>query len=345
MIIMSSKQTQTAAEISEIPAAIRHQLEMGIETYWAVGNELRDIDVQGFITCARGSSDHAATFFKYLIETHTGLPVASIGPSVATLYKANLKLDGFAAIAFSQSGSSPDILALLDAAGRGGAKTFSVLNVTDSPLGNITETILPIHAGPEIAVAATKSFVGMLIASLGILAGYLKDRSIISTLQLLPDLAQEVINSDKASPIDQISKASSLFCIGRGLNYALACEIALKLKELCHLHAEAYSAAEVLHGPATIAHEKFVTLFIESSGIESASMEAARQNMKSRGATVIALESITKLTNPSYSHCSIELISPIIQIISFYVFVEKLARRFGFNPDLPEGLEKVTKTI
>lgn len=343
--MMSSRQTQTAAEINEIPAAIRHQMEIGIETYWTVGNKLRDTDIQGFITCARGSSDHAATFFKYLIEAHTGLPVASIGPSVATLYKANLKLDGFAAIAFSQSGSSPDILALLDAASRGGARTFSVLNVTDSPLGNNAETILPIHVGPEMAVAATKSFVGMLIVSLGILAGYLKDRSIISTLQHLPDLAQQVLNSDKVSTIDKISKASSLYCIGRGLGYAMACEIALKFKELCHLHAEAYSAAEVLHGPATIAHEKFVTLFVESSGIESASMEVARQNMKSRGAKVMTLASTPKLTNPSSSHCRIELISPIIQIISFYVIVEKLARAFGFNPDLPAGLQKVTKTI
>ncbi len=337
--------TQTAAEINEIPDIISHQLAKGLEKYWDVGNKLRVANLHGFITCARGTSDHAAKFFKYLIETQTGLPVASIGPSVASIYKAHLKLGGFAAISFSQSGGSPDILALQKAAKEGGAKTIAVLNVTDSPLGWDVETILPTYSGPEKGVAATKSFVGMLIASLGILAGYLNDRSILLTLQKLPDLAQKSLTPGWSSVSEPVTNAVSLYCIGRGLGYAIASEAALKFKELCLLHAEAYSAAEVLHGPAAIAHERFVALFFESSGLVSVSMEAARQNMKSRGATVNSLGLANRISTQLNSDQEKEFLSPILQSISFYVFVEELARNLGQNPDNPLGLQKVTKTL
>lgn len=337
--------TQTAAEITEIPAIIGHQLDQGLEQYWDVGHQLRDTNLKGFVTCARGTSDHAAKFFKYLMETRTGLPVASIGPSVASIYKAHLKLTDFAAISFSQSGGSPDILALQKATKKGGAKAIAVLNVTDSPLGLDAEIILPTYSGPEKGVAATKSFIGMLITSLGMLAGYSNDRSILLTLQKLPDLAKKSLSHDMSTAIESISNANSLFCIGRGLSYAIACEASLKLKELCLLHAEAYSAAEVLHGPAAIAHEGFVALFLESSGLESDSMETARRNLKSRGATVISLGLVDGISYYLNSDKEKEFLSPILQSISFYFFVEELARKLGQNPDNPLGLQKVTKTL
>ncbi len=164
-----------AVEISQIPANLAHHIEHGLDGYRELGSGWRNADLRGFVTCACGSSDHAALFFKYLMETRTGLPVASIRPSVASIYRSRLELDGFVSMSFSQSGMSPDLAQLQRAARSGGARTVSVLNMVDSPLAEGADIVLPVFAGREKAVAATKSFVGMLVASLAVLAGFLKD--------------------------------------------------------------------------------------------------------------------------------------------------------------------------
>ena len=166
--------TLMAAEIAEIPAMIERQLR-SLESYLEIGRTLKMDNTQGIVTCARGTSDHAATFFKYLVETQIGLAVASIGPSVASVYRAKLSLNGYACLTFSQSGGSPDLALLQRTAKEGGAKTIAILNQVDSPVGNAADHVLPILAGPENAVAATKSYIGMLMASLGIVGGYLGD--------------------------------------------------------------------------------------------------------------------------------------------------------------------------
>ncbi len=337
--------TKMAAEIAEIPDVLRRQVIEGLPVYRETGRRLRGAGLRGFVTCARGTSDQAATFFKYIFETGTGLPVASIGPSVASVYNTRLRLEGFAALTFSQSGGSPDLAALQAAARQGNAHTIAILNVTDSPVGEGADTVLPVLAGPEEAVAATKSFIGMLFASLSILAGYRDDHSLESALRDLPDLALEALDSDWSSATVPFARSSSLFCIGRGPSLAIAGEAALKFKETCQLHAEACSAAEVLHGPVAIANARLAALIFGVGGMAGASSLATVQRLRGQGAmvyTVGAVHGPRVLPVPTGIH---DLVDPVLQAIAFYRFVEDLAIRIGQNPDAPLGLTKVTRTV
>ncbi|MFS4580658.1 SIS domain-containing protein [Phaeobacter sp. C3_T13_0] len=342
---MTATKTFMAREIAEIPAMFERQLRDGLDQYWDVGARLHTSDLNGFVTCARGTSDHAATFFKYMMETQTGLPVASIGPSVASVYNSRLKLSGFASVAFSQSGGSPDLTKLQAAASEGGARTVSILNVVDSSLGKASETVLPIYAGPETAVAATKSYVGMLFATLGILAGFTNDKELKAAMLELPDLARSTLMADWSAAALPIARSGSMFCIGRGPGFSIAAEAALKFKETCRLHAEAYSAAEVLHGPVAIAGGQFAALLFSSDGPASESVQAARQKLLTQGASVFSTGAEHKpgvLFVPKVDH---KFLTPLLQAIAFYGFVEDLSLRLGNNPDAPAGLLKVTETI
>ena len=342
---MATSKTHMALEIAEIPAMFERQLSAGLDQYWEVGDNLREANLRGFVTCARGTSDHAATFFKYLMETQTGLPVASIGPSVASVYNARLKLNGFASVAFSQSGGSPDLTKLQAAAKDGGAQTVSILNVLDSPLGTASDTVLPVYSGPETAVAATKSYVGMLFASLGILAGFTNDQKLKAALVALPHLARATLVADWSAASIPVARSGSMYCVGRGPGLSIAAEAALKFKETCRLHAEAYSAAEMLHGPVAIAGDQFAALLFSSDGPTSDSLQAAQQKLLKQGASVFVTGDEPKPSVLFVPRANHDLLAPLLQAIAFYSFVEDLSLRLGHNPDAPVGLLKVTETI
>ena len=334
-----------AAEIAEIPVVLERQVDTGLPIYLETGERLRGMSVHGFVTGARGTSGQAATFFKYVFETATGLPVTPIGPSVASIYHAKLNLGGFAALSFSQSGGSPDLVALQQAAGEGGAHTIAVLNVTDSPLGAGAGSVVPVFAGPEAAVASTKSFVGMLFASLAILAGYQGDQALESRLRMLPDMARRALDSDWTTAADRIARSSSIFCIGRGPSLAVAGEAALKIKETCQLHAEAFSAAEFMHGPVALAGPGLTALTFGSGSLADASIRHAECRMRSQEMTVFSAGMSNGpggLPAPGGNH---EFLDPVLQVIAFYRFVEDLAVSTGHDPDTPRGLTKVTKTV
>ena len=336
--------TMMAAEIAEIPAMIERQLET-IETYLDLGRMLKQDGTHGIVTCARGTSDHAATFFKYLIETQIGLPVASIGPSVASVYEAKLRLNGYACLTFSQSGGSPDLALLQRNARAGGAKTIAILNQVESPVGEGADYVLPILAGAEKAVAATKSFVGMLTASLGIVAGYLDENSLLQDMKVLPELAREALTYDWSSANMRLARSSSLFCIGRGINMAVAAEAALKLKETCRLHAEAYSAAELLHGPVAIANNRLGALVFGTEGKSADTINAAFERLRKDEALAYLIHPVAGQHRLPIPESGNELIDPVLQAICFYQFVEKLSTDIGENPDAPPGLLKVTETV
>lgn len=339
-----SRPTLMAAEISEIPYVIARQLD-ALDAYLDAGRHLRQDGTRGLVTCGRGTSDHAATFFKYLMETSAGLPVASIGPSVASVYGAKLRLDGFACLTFSQSGGSPDLATLQHAAKKGGARTMAVLNELDSPVGDGADLVLPVLAGPERAVAATKSFVGMLVASLGIVAGYLRDGEMIAALSALPDLARDALGRNWSHAGPPLARTRSVYCIGRGLNVAVAAEAALKLKETCHLHAEAYSAAELFHGPVAIADESLGALVFGAHGRAESSIDESFARLRELGANVYKIQSVSgkgMLSTPATKH---EALDPVLQAIAFYKFAEGLAVNLGKDPDTPPGLKKVTETV
>lgn len=232
--------TKMREEIDEIPAAAARLLETSRTVIAEAATALRDKDPGVVVTIARGSSDHAAHFLKYAIELQMGLPVASLGPSLASIYEAPMKLGKAAAFAVSQSGASPDIVAMARGARHGGATTVSLVNTLPSPLADAATFAVDIKAGPEIAVAATKSFVNSIVAGLAILASWSRDEALTRAVDTLPEHFDKALALDWSALLEPLKSADSLYMLGRGPALAIAAEAALKCKETCELHAEAY---------------------------------------------------------------------------------------------------------
>ncbi|MGE3307602.1 MAG: SIS domain-containing protein, partial [Rhizobiaceae bacterium] len=252
--------SQMQREISEIPAATARLLREAGAPLRAAGEALARTDPRVVVTIARGSSDHVSTYLKYAIELVAGVPVASVGPSVASIYGARLSLAGSAAIAVSQSGASPDIVSMSASAREGGALTIALTNTAGSALAEACDHAIDIAAGPERSVAATKSFVASTVAGLAILAHWRQDRALLAALEALPDHFAKALDCDWSPMNAALDDARSLFVLGRGPSFAIAHEVALKFKETSRLHAEAYSAAEVMHGPLALVEAGFPVL-------------------------------------------------------------------------------------
>ena len=329
-------------EIAEIPQVIARQMAHHGADYAETGARLRRNPPRFFATCARGTSDHAALFFKYLTEIRTGVPVVTLGPSLGSIYDADLQLRDAVLLSVSQSGSSPDLVALQHRAKQGGASTIALLNTTDSPLGGEADIVLPIGAGPEQAVAATKSFVASLTALLAIHAGQTEDNSLLAAVNNLP----EALKQTRAVDIDPIVRAllaaETLFILGRGPGLAIAQEAALKLKETCLVHAEAFSAAEFRHGPIALAKPGALVLAFLPEGPARASVEDTLRLAKEYGAQTIPIGSGT----PGFA-CfdgAHEQTLCVLQITLFYRIAAALSLALGLNPDLPPHLVKATLT-
>ncbi|HRK41748.1 MAG TPA: SIS domain-containing protein, partial [Gemmobacter sp.] len=297
-------------------------------------------------TVARGSSDHAATYLKYAIELEAGIPVASVGPSIASIYRRPLRLAGAACIGISQSGRSPDIVEMMRSAGEGGALSIAITNHADSPMAQASAHCLPLQAGEERSVAATKTFVTSVLAGLSLLAEWREDEGLRAAVAGLPAALEQAVKLDWGPLSARLSRAPSAFVLGRGPGFAVANEAALKFKETCGIHAEAYSAAEVLHGPAAIVQANFPVLAL---GIEDAALPqlcATAERLAAQGADVFVtgadVAGATRLPSVPGLH---PIVAPLVMIAAFYAFVEGLARRRGFDPDTPPHLRKVTETV
>ena len=190
---MIGETTRMFAETSEIPRVLARQVNEGLPVYFEAAEWLRKLSPNLFVTCARGTSDHAATYFKYLMEMFAGIPVASIGPSIASVFNAPLKLERGVCLTISQSGGSPDLAALQAAAARGGARTLALVNLVESPVGTGADRVLPSLAGPEISVAATKSFIASLFAVAALHARFNRDKDLEDALRRLPAIADRAL--------------------------------------------------------------------------------------------------------------------------------------------------------
>lgn len=335
--------THMAREIAEIPEAVARQLAGPLHDYLECGRGLAALAPPALITCARGTSDQAATYFKYLMETRAGLPVASIGPSVASVYASRFQAKGFAAITISQSGGSPDLTQLQDMLRAGGARTVALLNTPDSPVGRGADQVLPLLAGPERAVAATKSLVTSLVALAAMVAGFTQDKALAGALERLPEALNASLRAvPDAFPLS-IVRAGSLFVLSRGPGMAAAGEAALKLKETCRIHAEAYSAAEVLHGPVVLSKKGFSAIAFIPEDEGAASVRTALTRVAADGGATLSFGSQdADIVLPEAAHPAL---APILQITAFYALVERLAVAMGEDPDNPPGLKKVTETV
>lgn len=334
-------------EIDEIPHVAARLLNEQASALEAAGKALRERDPAVVVTIARGSSDHAAHFLKYAIELELGLPVASLGPSLASIYGAPLRLARGAAIAVSQSGASPDIVALAKAAVDGGALTIALANTVPSPLSEAASLAINVDAGKEIAVAATKSFVNSIVAGLAVLAHWKDDASLKQAVNALPQHFAEALSLDWSAVIDTLVAADSLYMLGRGPSLAIASEAALKCKETCELHAEAYSSAEVLHGPVSLVAAAFPVIAFAARDKAETSIVATASKLVAKNAAVYATSELASGQGPAklpFVATGHPLTDALCLIIPYYGMVEQLSRLRGFNPDKPAALQKVTVT-
>ena len=338
--------THMAREVAEIPQAARRFLSQSADAVAGAAAAMRAADPGLVVTVARGSSDHAATYLKYAVELLAGVPVASVGPSVASIYRRPLKLGRAACVGISQSGQSPDIVQMMQAAASGGALTVAITNHADSPLAQGSAHCLALQAGKEQSVAATKTFVASVLAGLALLAEWQEDVALRRAVSDLPEAFAQALAVDWSPLAARLSRAQSLYVLGRGPAFAIASEAALKFKETCGLHAEAFSAAEVLHGPSAIVQAQFpvLALGVEDAALPRLTETAAR--LVAQGADVFLtgadVPGATRLPSVPGLH---PLCAPLALSVSFYAFIEGLARRRGFDPDVPPHLRKVTQTV
>ncbi|MDB5563097.1 MAG: Glucosamine-6-phosphate deaminase, alternative [Hyphomicrobiales bacterium] len=338
--------THMRREIEEIPEAVERFLRESGESLAKAGAALREKNPAVIVTIARGSSDHASAFLKYAIELTAGVPVASIGPSVMSIYGRELKLGQAAAIAISQSGMSPDIVALAQSARKSGALSFAVTNTPQSPLADASDFTIDLRAGPEQSVAATKTFVSSVVAGLALLGHWTENRELLTAIDQLPGALSKAIGCDWSALAQALDGHQSLYVLGRGPALAIASEAALKFKETCGIHAEAYSAAEVLHGPVRIVGAGYPVLTLAARDAAEPSVVEMTDRLAGLGAIAFITSGRATAANAlPFAVTGHPITDALALIVSFYGFVEALSRRRGFNPDRPPNLKKVTETV
>ncbi|WP_232780782.1 SIS domain-containing protein [Aquidulcibacter paucihalophilus] len=343
---MSQSKTLMWTEAREAGQIVRRQVEANASLMRDLGARLRALKPRLVLTCARGSSDHAAGFGKYAIETRLGVLVASHAPSTSSIFGTPLRdLDGALFLVISQSGKSPDILTSIAFAKEAGAFVVAMVNDANSPAAKAADVFIPLHAGPELAVAATKSYIASLSAIIHLVAEWREDADLLTAIHQAGDHIHAAFHQDWSRVGEALLEANSLFVIGRGLTFGIAHEMALKLKETSALHAEAFSAAEVRHGPMAIVEAGFPVILIAPMDEAAAGFPALSEEFAARHAKVFAsggpFPGAIDLPTQAGLH---PLIAPLCQVSSFYACAEALARARGRNPDSPPWLNKVTET-
>ena len=349
---MAAQPTLMRREIGEIPATVERILAGGDEIE-AVAAAIGRFGPRWVTIAARGTSDHAAVYAQYLVEHQLGIPTGLAKPSVTTLYDGTLDWGGVLLLAISQSGRSPDIVAVTDAARRGGALTVAITNDDDTPLAAAAELSLRCHAGRELAVPATKTYVADL-AVLAALVGALRpDTPLRAELATMPESLRAVEASTDAwldgasAQLDAFAAADRALVVSRGYNLATALELSLKLKETCGLFAEPYSTADFAHGPMILAGPGVPALGIRPDGGVGGLVDRALNVIEGRGGRAIRIGGPEAARWPDALVLAgdvPETLSPLAFAVAGQLLVEAVARRRGLDPDAPPGLNKVTLT-
>lgn len=342
---MTGDTTQMRHEILEIPTAVDRLLSEGSTAIQSAARKARDLNPRFLLSVARGSSDHACTYLKYASELLLGCPMASVGPSIASVYGAQINAKGAMCISVSQSGQSPDIVKMTESLRASGAMTVAITNNLDSRLATVSDAPLAIHAGPELSVAATKTFVTSLVAGLWLLAEIKGDADLLTAFKTLPKQLEKATECDWSAPLDSIT-GQSVFTLGRGTSWAISNEAALKFKETCLIHAESYSSAEVFHGPVSIIEQGFPVIAFAAADAAEDSLAATADQLVAKGANVFATtKKVTSAATLPFVRTGHWLTDPIATIVSFYSMVDAVAAKRGINPDAPRHLNKVTETV
>jgi glutamine---fructose-6-phosphate transaminase (isomerizing) len=338
------------AELREAPEAVRRQ---GSEIARPLGELITRLVRRPpglVVTCARGSSAHAATFAKHSIERHLGIPVAAAAPNIASVYRHELRLKGQLLLAISQSGASYDLVETAAMARTAGALTAALVNDEHSPLASACEFVLPMAAGAEHSVAATKSFISSLAALLRLVAQWTANAALPGACDRLPERLAAAALLDWRAALRPLVGASSLVTIGRGPTLAIAREAALKLKETCGLPAEAFSSAEFRHGPIALVSASYPVMVFAPTDESGAGLHELVADLGRQGACVVLAqpqsarrETTKTVLLPALPAEQAEA-DAICLIQSFYSLLVDLAERRGTNVDAPPHLQKVTRT-
>ena len=338
-------------EIRQQPQVLMTLLDRETENVLRIAAELRARSVKYVIVAARGTSDNAARYGQYLFGAYNRLPVGLATPSLYSIYGQPPRLEDSLVIGISQSGQSPDIVAVLEEGQRQGVPTLAVTNDPGSPLAENSDYVIPVHAGEERAVAATKTYTAQLMALALLSCGLDPDPERLETLRQVPLTVERVLDGEAAiaEAVERYRYLETCFVLGRGYNYATAFEIALKLKELNHLIAEPYSSADFMHGPIAVIGTGFPVLVVAVSGGMFNTLQNFTLELKSQGAELLIIsdrsdilaEAVTPLPLPETVP---EWLSPIVAVVPGQLFALHLTLAKGNDPDHPRGLHKVTIT-
>ncbi len=330
-------------EFREVPGIVLRQAQALTLPVAELLLHLRQYRPNLVVTCARGSSANAASFGKHLIENHLGIPVATLAPSIATVYRRQLVLDGQLFLAISQSGQSDDLVESALMAKTAGALTVAIVNHIDSPLAAACHIVLPMGAGPESEVAATKTFVAALAVLLRLIAAWADDHALAAAIERLPGRLTAASTLDWRTALPALARAANTAILGRGPTVAIAYEAALKLKEACDLHAEAFSGAEFLHGPIAMVSARYPVLLFMPTDAAAAGLRELAANLERKGAIVLRTghDDAFELPVLPPDHPATDA-ACLVQ--SFYGFLAHLAEHRGTDIHAPRHLRKVTRT-
>jgi glucosamine--fructose-6-phosphate aminotransferase (isomerizing) len=333
------------AEMHEAPHVVARQPDLLASPLRELAARLRHTPPQVVVTCARGSSAHAANFGKYLIERHLGVPVASVAPSIMTIYRQGLGLKGQLFLTISQSGRSDDLVEAALSARAFGALTAAIVNDTRSPLASACDIVLPMAAGKELSVAATKTFVASVAILLNLTASWASERSIQAALDRLPERLGEAAQLDWSPALSALHAAKSLATLGRGPTLAIAQEASLKLKEVCNIQAEAFSGAEFQHGPITLVSDSYPVVIFMPTDEAASNLAGVAADISRKSSSVIVtgtrVGEAGELPVLARDHPDTDAVC-LIQ--SFYRLAVRLAEDRGLNVDRPRHLRKITRT-
>ena len=346
------QQTHLYQEIHEQPQAVARLLQENQSVTAALAAEINSRNISHVVIAARGTSDNAARYAKYLLGAHNRLPVALATPSLYTIYKQPPRFGNALVLGISQSGRSPDIVSVLAEARQQGVLTAAITNIPDSPLAQTADFVLPLHAGPELAVAATKTYTTELaaIALLSTLLG--GDSARLDALLRTPALMAQVFEQEEAIPpiAERYRYLSACVTVGRGYNYATAFELALKLKELTYTVVEPYSSADFLHGPLALLQHGFPVIVIAPSGKMLPEMKDFMETVRGRQAELLVISDDDEALDMARIPLRLptgadEWLSPLITIMPGQLLAMHMAAARDYDIDQPRGIRKVTETI
>ncbi|HOF86898.1 MAG TPA: SIS domain-containing protein [Armatimonadota bacterium] len=340
-------------EIREQPLAISRLIAAELERVWAMAERWHAAPPRMIFIAARGTSDHAALYAKYLFETATEIPVGLAAPSVASVYQADVRYDGALVIGISQSGEAADVISVLERAARNGADTLAITNVADSPLIAAAQQSLILHANPELSVAATKTFTSTLAGLLLLAAAIGRDQALRDHLLAIPRIMLEVLGREGEirAKVERFRYLEECVVLGRGYNLGTAYELALKLRETSYIRAQPFASPDFVHGPIAIIEAGYPVIAFANDGPTLPTVMQVIEQTQALGAEAVVIGNAASALRAADVAFSVavgqpvpEVISPFPAILAGQLIAQALSVLKGNDPDAPRGLRKVTIT-